>query len=1197
MRIGVDTGGTFTDVVAEDGTIAKVPSTRHDPGEAVRAAAAAVLADREARPSVLAHGTTVATNALLERRGAAVTLVTTAGFADVIEIARQDRPSLYDPWADRPEPLVPRDRRVEVAGRLGPDGREVAPLDLAPLLDPAVVPDDAEAVAVCLLHSDLEDRHERAVATVLEERGLDVTASIDVSPLFREYERTVTTVVDAYLRPVCRRYLHGLADAAEAVSVMTSAGGLVPVARGADRPAALLLSGPAGGVAAGAAAAVASGFADAVTFDMGGTSTDVCLVRGGVPEPAGERAVAGFPVRMPSLDVHTIGAGGGSIAGLDAGGALAVGPRSAGAEPGPACYGLGGTEPTVTDANLVLGRLPHGVSLPGVGTLDVAAARTALAGAGVTAEGVLTVVDAAMEEAVRAVTVARGVDPRSLALVAFGGAGPLHACAIADALGMAAVVVPARAGVLSAVGCLAAPDQHDVVRSWPGGADLTGLDDLLAEVAAEAAAAVPGAEVTTALDCRYRGQSHEIRVPDLDAFGAEHEARNGYRRPDTPIEVVAVRAAARRPSPVAVDALPPVARHAAVGPAVIAEPDCTVWVPDGWRADPHPTSGAYVLTRCTPTGPAAVAATGPAEADEADLDPAGLAVLIARLTGVADEMGEVLRRAAFSPNIKERADCSAALFTVDGTLLVQAEHIPVHLGSMPASVAAAVALLGDEVADGDHVILNDPFAGGTHLNDVTVVSPVFVDGSLIGWVANRAHHADLGGAAPGSLPADATEIQQEGLRIPPVRLTPEVRAIVAASSRTPTERAGDLDAQLGANRLGVARFAEVVRGLGADVAPAAGGGDPAPGDGPTALPGSAVPGASGVEAGSSVVRGVGRPEGATARVGIAARRLAQVIAWGERRMRAAIAALADGTWTFTDRLDSFGPGADQQEPTPITVRLTVAGDQVTFDFDGTGPQRRGNVNAVEAVTVSAVIWALRSVLDPTIPANGGALRPVVVSAPEDTVVNARPPAAVGAGNVEVSQRVADVCLGALAQAVPDRVPAAGQGTMNNLLVGGDGWVSYETIGGGQGGRPPAPGSARSGTPGQSGIHTAMTNTKNTPTEAFERSFPVRVLRYRLRRGSGGAGAAAGGEGIERDLEMLEDVTVSLITERRVSRPWGLAGGEPGAVGENRLLPGGDESRAERLPDKCTLRLKAGDVLRMVTPGGGGWGQRGPAEGP
>ena len=594
MRVGVDTGGTFTDVVAADGRIAKVPSTPHDPGLAVRTGAAEVAGPGADRPSVLAHGTTVATNALLERRGATVALVTTTGFADVIEIARQDRPSLYDPWADRPEPLVPRSLRFEVGGRLDPHGHELEPV---PVDGVPAVPAGVEAVAVCLLHSDLEPAHERAVGAVLEARGLDVSVSADVSPQFREYERTVTTVVNAYLRPTCRTYLAGLADAADEVLVLSSAGGLVPVADAAEVPVALLLSGPAGGVAAAAAASLAAGFPDAVTFDMGGTSTDVCLVLDGRPAPAGERSVGGFPIRQPSLDVHTIGAGGGSIAALDPGGALTVGPRSAGAVPGPACYGHGGTEPTVTDANLVAGHLPHGVALPGIGVLDVAVAAAALDRAGVTADGVLRVVDAAMEEAVRAVTVARGVDPTGLALVAFGGAGPLHACAIADALDMAAVVVPARAGVLSAVGCLTAPRQHDVVRTWPGGVDHDGLDGALADLAQLAADAVPGAAVTTAVECRYEGQSHELRVPAVADFAAEHRRRNGYDRPGTPVEVVALRATARLVAPLQPGDLPVAERSAVVGPAVVAEPDCTIWVADGWRADPDPASGALVLTR------------------------------------------------------------------------------------------------------------------------------------------------------------------------------------------------------------------------------------------------------------------------------------------------------------------------------------------------------------------------------------------------------------------------------------------------------------------------------------------------------------------------------------------------------------------------------------------------------------------------
>ncbi len=592
MRTGADTGGTFTDVVADDGRVVKIPSTPDEPGRAV-AVGLDELVESEP-PRLLAHGTTVATNALLERRGARVALVTTRGFADVIEIARQDRPSLYDPLRDRPEPLVPRDLRLEVDGRLAADGSELEALD--PDGVPAV-PADADAVAVCLLHADLEPAHERAVRDLLVARGLDVSCSHEVSPEFREYERTVTTVGNAYLRPLCRGYMHGITGLADEVLVMTSAGGLFPAAEVAELPVSLLLSGPAGGVRAAAAHAEAVDFPDAVTFDMGGTSTDVCLVRGGVPEPAPGLDVGGLPFRLPALEVHTVGAGGGSIARLDPGGALAVGPRSAGAVPGPACYGRGGTEPTVTDADLVLGRISAGEAFPGLGRLDDEAARTALDRVGVDARGVVDVVDANMEQAVRVVTVERGVDPRDLALVAFGGAGPLHACALADGLGMRTVIVPPRAGVLSAVGLLTSPVQREVVRSWPGGTDVDGLDGLQREIADVARGLVgDDAEVEVVLDCRYEGQSHELTVLSVDAFHGEHQRRNGWSDDRTPVAVIAVRARARRPAPMTIDDLPPVERALATGPTVLAEPDCTVWVPDGWRADVH-DSGSWVLVR------------------------------------------------------------------------------------------------------------------------------------------------------------------------------------------------------------------------------------------------------------------------------------------------------------------------------------------------------------------------------------------------------------------------------------------------------------------------------------------------------------------------------------------------------------------------------------------------------------------------
>jgi N-methylhydantoinase B len=509
------------------------------------------------------------------------------------------------------------------------------------------------------------------------------------------------------------------------------------------------------------------------------------------------------------------------------------------------------------------------------------------------------------------------------------------------------------------------------------------------------------------------------------------------------------------------------------------------------------------------------------------VDPITLEVARNQLAAVADEMGLVLRRTAYSPNIKERADCSAAVFVPSGEMLAQAEHIPVHLGSMPASVAAVLHSYGAE--PGVQYAVNDPFHGGTHLNDLTLVRAVFVDGDLVGWVANRAHHADVGGEAPGSMPAHATVLAQEGHIVAPI---PAVRdgawldsflAPFLAVTRTPAERLGDLSAQLGANEVGAARVQDLVESEGH-------------------------------------------------------RRFVEVtgalLAYGERRMRSALSALPAGEYRFTDVME-WGV-----YDIPIAVTVRIDGEDLLADFTGTAPQVAGNINAVEAVTRSCLYYAVRVATDPTIPANGGCYRPLRLVAPSGTLVNALPPAAVAAGNVETSQRIADVLLGALAQAAPDRVPAASQGTMNNLLAGNDRFAYYETIGGGQGGRP--------GRPGMSGVHTGMTNTKNTPIEALETAYPLHVVTTRLRTGSGGAGRFPGGEGIEREIEFLEPSTVSLMGERRRVPPWGLAGGGPGGVGEDWLIRRG--SSPERLPGKVTFDVAAGDRLRVLTPGGGGWGR-------
>ena len=509
------------------------------------------------------------------------------------------------------------------------------------------------------------------------------------------------------------------------------------------------------------------------------------------------------------------------------------------------------------------------------------------------------------------------------------------------------------------------------------------------------------------------------------------------------------------------------------------------------------------------------------------IDPITLEVARHRFSALAAEMGTVLRRTALSPNIKERADCSAAIFTVEGEMLAQAEHIPVHLGSMPASVAACLQVFEPEPRA--QYAVNDPYRGGTHLNDLTLVAPVFAHGNLVGWVGNRAHHADVGGEAPGSMPAHAVRLTQEGHVVPPTLAVSGgewvedfVEPFVAAS-RTAWERRGDLGAQIGANAVAARRLTALVESEGL-----------------------------------SRFREV-----STA-----------LLDYGERRMTAALADLPDGRYEFEDFMEHG------EEDVAIRVEVVIEGESLRADFYGTDPQVEGNFNAVEAVTRSCLYYAVRVATDPSIPANHGCYRPLGLDAPEGSLVNARPPAAVAAGNVETSQRIADVLLGALAQAAPDRVPAASQGTMNNVLIGNEEFAYYETVAGGQGARP-----YRNG---QSGIHTGMTNTQNTPIESLHNHYPFRVAAYTLRRGSGGGGRFRGGDGIRREIVFDTAATLSLMGERRRHHPWGLAGGEPGATGEDWLITAEGERR--RLPGKTTLDVDPGDRLVVLTPGGGGWGQ-------
>ena len=857
---------------------------------------------------------------------------------------------------------------------------------------------------------------------------------------------------------------------------------------------------------------------------MGGTSCDVSLIVGGSAAVSSGREVGGRALALPMVDVHTVGAGGGSIAWRDSGGALRVGPRSAGADPGPACYGRGGEEPTVTDANLLIGHLAEDSPLAGGVRLDRAAAERAVAGLaeelglGVeeTAAGIVRVASAAMAQAVRVVTVERGIDPRDLALVPFGGAGPLHAAQIADELGMRRVLVPVASGVLSAFGLVVAERRRDLVESvLLAGDDLT--TDRIAEAVERLAdrgrKELPGEdpELRATYELRYEGQAFELPVdgdprPDpadlRRAFDRAHEDRYGHSEPAANLELVTIRVAVAlpgaEPRPAEWEGLP---AEQVEGPEVVALPGSTLVIPDG-------------LARPRRAGPRG-------DGTMSDLDPITLQVLLGSLRAACDEMGAVLVRSAHSANIKERRDASTALFDPDGQMVMQAEHIPVHLGAMPSAVAA---VLGEEQRPGESWILNDPYRGGTHLPDITVITPLFHEGELAGFAASRAHHADVGAEEPGSMPAFSRTLEDEGVVIPPTRLTDEVLRDLAGQMRNPRQREADLRAQLAAGRAGGERVAALIDRFGLD----------------------------------------------TFRAG-----LEETLDYAERRTRARIAELDDGAYRATDVLeaagarrgtgDASGAGSDLE----LQVRATVSGDEIELDFAGSAEQHDGNLNCPLAVTLSACYFALRVLTDPDVPPCAGAYRPLTVKAPEGSILNARPPAAVAAGNVETSSRVADLVLAAFGHAL-------GQGTMNNLTLGNDDFTYYETLGGGQGACPDAD--------GPSGVHVAMSNTLNTPIEALELEFPLRAVEYSLRRGSGGAGAHRGGDGVVRELEALAQMRFSLITERRRHAPPGAAGGEDGAPGRN-LLNG------EELPAKASGTLRPGDRLRIETPGGGGYGRQ------
>jgi N-methylhydantoinase A/oxoprolinase/acetone carboxylase beta subunit/N-methylhydantoinase B/oxoprolinase/acetone carboxylase alpha subunit len=1166
MLLGVDVGGTFTDAaLVADGRVhtAKTPTTPDDQSRGVLSAVDAVLSSAgvgAADVTGLRHGMTVATNALLEGRVATTVLCATEGFVDVVELGRQDRPHLYDLARPRVAPLVPPERRVAVPERCGPDGveRPLTPED-ADRVAARVAALTPESVAVVLLHADRHPEHERLLGRALREALGDevhVSLSHEAVGTFREYERAATTEVDAAVSPLVGRYLRRLADGCERAGlprpqVLQSSGGVCELEDAARRGATTVLSGPAGGAAAAAIVSRTTGEPDLLCFDMGGTSCDVLVVADGRVRETGGGTIDGRPIALPTVDIHTVGAGGGSIAWADAGGALRVGPRSAGAVPGPAAYGGGGTEPTVTDAHVVLGTLDPGTPLAGGVTLDALAARTAVGDLAdrtgldleACARGILRVADAEMARALRVMTVERGVDPRGFALLAYGGAGGLHAAGLAARLGIGRVLVPRAGGVLSALGLAAAERRTDVARTV-----LLRGDEITSEALA---VGEDGAE--RAYDVRYVGQAFELTVRDVapdpvalrTAFDAAHLERYGFSDPDAELELVTTRETVRTPTPdVALGGAQDAARDGRTpGPAVVRMDGATVVVPRGWTSwsDDHGTLHVVADDEvpAPPPWDADEAPAASAEGVAVPLDAVDLQVLVGGLRAACDEMGAVLVRSAHSPNITERRDCSTALFGADGEMIAQAEHIPVHLGAMPASVAA----VRDEAHEpGVSWILNDPYAGGSHLPDITVVTPVFVDVDagrvpdagavadrapgprsgagtaprLIGFAAARAHHADVGGRTPGSMPADSTTLDEEGVVIAPRRLDPGLVDELAARMRHPEQRRADLRAQVAACEAGAARLADLASARGADALEAA---------------------------------------------------LAEVLAYGERRMVAAIASLPAGEHRFEDLLEG------RDGPIPLGAVVSVGTDEVVVDLRDAPDQGRHNLNCPRAVTESACLFAVRAaVSDAELPTDDGTRRRVRVLTRPGSLLDARPHAdgsrpAVVAGNVETSSRVADLVLGALGRAL-------GQGTMNNVTLGDATRTMYETIAGGQGALPDAD--------GPSAVHVAMSNTRNTPVEALEIAFPVRVERYAVRRGSGGDGQHRGGDGVVRAIRALEPLEFQVLGERRTVGARGAAGGRDGRRGVQSL-------DGEPLPPKAGGRMGAGQVLLIETPGGGGCG--------
>jgi len=1185
----VDRGGTFTDIVGRrpDGSLVAHKLLSENPTRYPDAAVAGIrqllgIGAEDGVPAAsieaVRMGTTVATNALLERKGEPTALVVTRGFGDALRIAYQNRPRIFDRHIVLPEMLY--ERVVEVDERLDADGGILVPLDLAQAeraLNEAHA-DGLRSVAIVLMHSHRNPAHERALGDLARRIGFtQISLSSEVSPLMKLIPRGDTTVVDAYLSPVLRRYVDQVAGDLQDVPLMfmQSNGGLAQAHhfRGKDA----VLSGPAGGIVGMVRMSALAGFDHVIGFDMGGTSTDVSHFAGEY-ERVFMAQVAGVRLRAPMLDIHTVAAGGGSILHFD-GSRYRVGPDSAGAHPGPASYRAGGPL-TVTDANVMLGRIqpehfPAVFGPNGDQPLDAAVVRerfTELAarireatgderGPEQVAEGFLRIAVANMANAVKKISVQKGHDVTRYVLTTFGGAGGQHACAVADSLGIPTVLVPPMAGVLSALGIGLADttsirEQSVVARLEPAG--LGELEELAERLAQEARAeliaeGVPEKRIRVArrAQLRYDGTDSLISVPlagyeDM-VSGFETTYRTTYSflmdraliveaitvevtgltdQPDlAPLaervetggaaETVRVYSdGAWRDAPLYLrERL--TASQIVAGPAIVAEANATTFVEPGWQARVT-EYGHLLLDR--------VAARVEADLTER-ADPVLLEVFNNLFMSIAEQMGTRLEATSQSVNIRERLDFSCALFDPDGNLVANAPHIPVHLGSMGAGVKEVARRRAGRMRRGDVYAVNDPYHGGTHLPDVTVITPVFDrDGDdILFYVASRGHHAEIGGIQPGSMPATSRHLDEEGVLFDNFLLvqdghfleeqTREHLLAARYPSRDPETNLADLRAQVAANAKGVEEVGKMIDSFGLEVVQAY---------------------------------------------------MRHVQDNAEEAVRRVIGTLSDGSYRY--ELDS---GA------VIEVKITVDREARTavVDFTGTSAQLSTNYNAPSSVAMAAVLYVFRTLVDDDIPLNDGCLRPLKLVIPPETMLSPSYPAAVVAGNVETSQAITGALFAALG------VQAEGAGTMNNLTFGNDRHQYYETLGSGSG--------AGDGFDGASVVQTHMTNSRLTDPEVLEWRFPVLLESFAIRPGSGGRGRWRGGDGGVRRLRFLEPMTASTLSGHRRVAPYGMAGGEPGALGRNRVERA--DGTVHEMAGADTVHLEPGDVLEISTPGGGGYG--------